>query len=59
MIELIEFSEIGKLNQALQQYGKNPDMNIRKVKLLTVGEQIKYYVLVEYGTKNYQTDKAE
>jgi len=59
MIELIEYNELGKLNAALQQFGKNPDIKVRKVKLLTVGEAIRFYALIEYGSNSYQTDKTE
>jgi len=55
MMKLEQYISIDKLNHALLQMSKDPNITIQKVKLLTVNDEPRYYILYEYETNNYQS----
>jgi hypothetical protein len=52
MLKLLKYSSLLKLNNALKKFEKK-DVPVKKVKLITVGETIVYFALID-TTNLYQ-----
>jgi hypothetical protein len=56
-MKLYQYDDIKKLNQALGSFAKN-GVPVAKVKLLTVGDKVQYFVLAD-PKEVYQKPKVE
>jgi len=57
-MKLYQYDDIKKLNQALGSFAKN-EVTVAKVKLLTVGDKIQYFVLADPKEVYQKTVKVE